>query len=76
MATTPSESPKKKPAATSKRTHKTTPASASTKAKLTPTHDDIAQHARTLFEMSGYQGGRDVEFWLEAERQLREKKKL
>lgn len=38
----------------------------------TLTHDDIALRAHTLYIQSGYQGGREVEFWLEAERQLRE----
>ena len=37
-----------------------------------PTHDEIAARARQLFEASGHPGGRDLEFWLEAERQLRE----
>jgi hypothetical protein len=38
----------------------------------TLTHEAIALRAHSLFEESGYQNGRDVEFWLEAERQLRE----
>lgn len=36
------------------------------------THEDIALRAHSLYEQSGYQSGREVEFWLEAERQLRE----
>ena len=36
------------------------------------THEAIALRAHSLYEQSGYQGGREVEFWLEAERQLRE----
>lgn len=36
------------------------------------THDVIAQRAHDLYVQSGYQGHRQVEFWLEAERQLRE----
>lgn len=36
------------------------------------THDQIALRAHSLYEQSGCQGGREVEFWLEAERQLRE----
>jgi hypothetical protein len=36
------------------------------------THEDIAVRAHALYVQSGYQGGREVEFWLEAERQLRE----
>ena len=34
--------------------------------------EDIALRAHSLYEQSGYQKGREVEFWLEAERQLRE----
>ncbi len=37
-----------------------------------PRHENIAQRARELFESSGCPSDRDVEFWLEAERQLRE----
>jgi hypothetical protein len=36
------------------------------------THEQIAVRAHELYVQSGYQGGREVEFWLEAERQLRE----
>ena len=36
------------------------------------THDAIAVRAHDLYVQSGYQGHRQVEFWLEAERQLRE----
>ena len=36
------------------------------------THEQIAVLAHELYVQSGYQGGRQVEFWLEAERQLRE----
>lgn len=35
-----------------------------------PTHDQIARLAYQLYEDCGYPDGRDVEFWLEAERQL------
>jgi hypothetical protein len=45
--------------------HATRPADAAT-----PTHDDIALRAYVLFEQAGSPAGRDVEFWLEAERQL------
>jgi len=37
-----------------------------------PTHDEIAFRAHELYVQSGYQGGREVEFWLQAERELRE----
>ena len=35
-------------------------------------HEDIALRAHSLYVQSGHQTGREVEFWLEAERQLRE----
>ena len=38
-------------------------------------HDVIAVHAYDLFERSGYSHGRDVEFWLEAERQVKLRRK-
>jgi hypothetical protein len=34
-------------------------------------HDTIARRAYELFESSGWTHGRDIEFWLEAERQLK-----
>ncbi len=37
-----------------------------------PTHDAIALRAHALWERSGRPGGREQEFWLEAERQLRD----
>jgi methyl coenzyme M reductase gamma subunit len=36
-----------------------------------PTHQAIAVRAYELYAASGYPHGRDVEFWLEAERELR-----
>ena len=33
-------------------------------------HDAIAIRAHELYAQSGYRPGREVEFWLEAERQL------
>ena len=65
MANTMQEAPKKR--STAKRASK----NGSNGARI-PAHDEIAQRARELFEESGYQADRDVEFWLEAERQLRE----
>ena len=38
-------------------------------------HDVIAVRAYDLFERSGYPHGRDVEFWLEAERLVRLRRK-
>ncbi|MFI5372169.1 MAG: DUF2934 domain-containing protein [Candidatus Eisenbacteria bacterium] len=35
------------------------------------THETIAKRAFELYAASGYPHGRDVEFWLEAERELR-----
>jgi len=35
-----------------------------------PSHDDIANRAYQLYLDSGCPEGRDLEFWLEAERQL------
>jgi hypothetical protein len=35
-----------------------------------PTHQDIARHARQLWQDRGCPEGKDVELWLEAERQL------
>jgi hypothetical protein len=35
-----------------------------------PTHDEIAQRARQIWQEKGNPGGRDTEIWLEAERQL------
>jgi hypothetical protein len=37
-----------------------------------PTQDEIERRAHELYVQSGYQSGREVEFWLEAERQLKE----
>jgi hypothetical protein len=36
------------------------------------THDAIAVRAHELYEKSGFRSGSDVEFWLAAERQLRQ----
>lgn len=68
MASTMQERLKKKSTATGKRTRKNT----TDEMPLVP-HDEIALRARELYEKSGCQSGRDVEFWLEAERQLRDK---
>lgn len=35
-----------------------------------PTHEAIAKRAYELYQDSGYANGRDVEFWLLAEREL------
>ena len=59
MATTTQVSPKPGSESTTARTR--TPVTARPR---TLKHEDIAE--------SGYQGGREVEFWLEAERRLRE----
>jgi len=36
-----------------------------------PSHESIATRAHELYVQSGFQGGRELEFWLEAERQLK-----
>jgi hypothetical protein len=36
----------------------------------TPTHEEIAARARTIWEQAGQPDGRDTEFWLQAEREL------
>lgn len=49
-------------------------ASARTAAAVTapaPSHAEIALRAHELYVQSGFQGGREVEFWLEAEKQLK-----
>ena len=38
--------------------------------RLSPTHDEIAWLAFTLYEARGRQDGHDVEDWLRAEQQL------
>jgi hypothetical protein len=65
MASTTQDAPNPKSAATRKRTRRT-----AAKLMRLPPHDEIALRARALYEQSGYTNGRDVEFWLEAERQL------
>lgn len=35
-----------------------------------PSHEEIARRARELYERSGRRPGRDLENWLEAEREL------
>jgi hypothetical protein len=69
MADTLQETMRKRPTAARNRTPKST-----TDRMHSPTHDEIAQRARELHEKSGHPGGRDLEFWLEAERQLREER--
>lgn len=66
MATTKKEAPKRK-TATAK-----TATKASVNGHQELTHDEIAQRAHELYVQAGRPAGRDTEFWLEAERQLRE----
>ena len=40
------------------------------RAPFKPTHEAIAKRAYELYEDSGCPAGRDVEFWLAAEREL------
>ena len=39
-----------------------------------PTHDEIASEAYAIYAANGYQDGRDVEHWLEAEHNLLERR--
>jgi len=41
-----------------------------TRSDSKPSHEEIARRAQALFEQSGRVPGRDMENWLEAERQL------
>ncbi len=50
--------------------HQDTPRS-SPFAEITPTHDQIAARAQSLWREMGQPESRDEEIWLEAERQLR-----
>lgn len=59
----------RKPSARAKATALPT-AKASASKRAMPTRKDIAGRAYELYTNSGYQAGREVEFWLEAERQL------
>jgi len=45
-------------------------ATATVSAKAAPTHDQIAQRAREIWERRGHPQGQDREIWLEAEAQL------
>lgn len=67
--------PKPAPAAATTRTRKAAASRPKPAAPATPfqapSHDDIARLAHELFVSSGQVPGRDVEFWLEAERRLK-----
>ncbi len=39
---------------------------------ITLAHEDIAARARAIWENAGRPEGRDTEYWLQAERELRE----
>ena len=71
MASTIRVTPKKRSTQGAKR-----PDVAASAVTPVPTREGIAQRAHELYESSGRPGGRDVEFWLEAERQLRESVKV
>jgi len=45
-------------------------AATATAVRTTPTHDQIAQRARQIWERRGYPQGQDKQIWLEAEEQL------
>jgi hypothetical protein len=44
--------------------------------EATPTHDEIARRAYQLYEARGSAHGRDLEDWLEAEYELRQRLRL
>jgi len=67
MVGTTQESPKKRPSEATSRM-----GGAVTARPRSITHEEIAVRAHSLYAQAGYPQGRDVEFWLEAERQLRE----
>ena len=64
--------------ATNARTSPSTPRTREGAAPVTRalTHEEIALRAHDLYVKSGFQGHREVEFWFEAERELREKFKV
>ena len=64
--TTPNATPKPRARATTSATRASKSA-----APASPSHDEIARVAHELYVQSGYQAGREVEFWLEAEKQLK-----
>jgi len=45
------------------------------RSKNEPTHDEIAAVARAIWEQEGRPEGRNVEHWLQAEKQLRQRRK-
>ncbi|MEQ1834804.1 MAG: DUF2934 domain-containing protein [Candidatus Eisenbacteria bacterium] len=61
---------------TVKSTAKTAVNAKSANSSTAITHHDIAARAHDLYVQSGFQGHREVEFWLEAERQLKHGVKL
>ncbi len=65
MATTTQETSKKRSSNGTKR-----PVRTHTSEMRVATHEAIAARAYELYVKSGYQPGRELEFWLEAERQL------
>ena len=42
----------------------------------TPTHEEISARARQLWQLAGEPAGRDEEFWLGAEAELRKDREL
>lgn len=65
MATTTQETSKKRSSNGTKR-----PVRISASQMHVATHEAIAARAYELYVKSGYQPGRELEFWFEAERQL------
>jgi len=43
--------------------------------RRSPSHDDVARRAYDLFQARGAEDGRDMDDWLRAERELRERQR-
>jgi hypothetical protein len=65
MVSTARTTERRKPSARAARSSKS-----AAPAPRAPTHEEIALLAHELFVRSGCEPGRELEFWLEAERQL------
>jgi len=79
MATPTKSTPKRKTTATAATTNTTSTTKSrarktatATDTTITVSHEAIAQRAHELYVQSGNVDGRELDFWLEAERELRE----
>jgi len=71
---TPKKRAPRKPASSSSRSTRTATTAARAAAPVEPTHEAIARRAYDLYVHAGGVHGRDVEFWLTAERELKGKR--